>query len=169
MFFRCRGDWSTHGEKTGGYFSCNLYDKSAGKKLDDAAGSTLAEAEYFQHFCDRFMNHGQLEKDAEKKKEECITVWMVKYREESGGLDPTFLLEALELLVNCRHTLKMTYVYAWFQDQAIKQKKATPSSSSSAPANNAYEKEKNSTLFFCFFKFFFFFFCSVSLWICRIV
>jgi ariadne-1 len=44
----CRADWSTHGEKTGGYFSCNLYDKSAAKKIDDDAGSTLAEAEYFQ-------------------------------------------------------------------------------------------------------------------------
>jgi hypothetical protein len=79
------------------------------------------------------MNHGQLEKDAEKKKEECITVWMCNYREETGGLDPTFLLDALELLLRCRHTLKMTYVYAWFQDQSIKQKSASTTNLSVAP------------------------------------
>lgn len=44
----------------------------------------------------------------------------------TGGLDPTFLLSALELVVKCRHVLKMTYVYAWFADSAIKKKQAEP-------------------------------------------
>ncbi len=117
-----------------------MYDKSAAKKLDDNAGSIVLEAQYFEHFSERYMNHGQLEQDAEKKKEECVTEWMVKYREESGGLDPTFLLEALELLVRCRHTLKMTYVFAWFQDQAIKNKGAPAAAASSGNSNNAKEK-----------------------------
>ncbi len=110
---------------------CNLYDKSAAKKIDENAGSVVLEAQYFEHFSERFMNHGQMEKDAEKKREECITVWMCQYREETGGSDPQFLLDALELLIRCRHTLKFTYVYAWFQDQAIKNKLAdkTPDNS----------------------------------------
>ncbi len=50
----CRGDWKTHGSNTGGFFSCNKYDKSDAKKLDDQAGSLKAEAEKFQHFADRY-------------------------------------------------------------------------------------------------------------------
>ncbi len=50
----CRGDWKTHGSNTGGFFSCNKYDKSDAKKLDDQAGSLKAEAEKFQHFSDRY-------------------------------------------------------------------------------------------------------------------
>jgi hypothetical protein len=134
----CRGDWATHGEKTGGYFSCNLYDKSAAKKIDENAGSVVLEAQYFEHFSQRFMNHGQLEEDATKKKEECLLKWMPEYREESGGLDPTFLLDALELLVRCRHTLKYTYVFSWFQDQAIKNKGSAPQASGND--NNAKDK-----------------------------
>lgn len=71
-----------------------------------------------------------MERDAEAKREVCITDWMPSYRSETGGLDPTFLLTALELLIKCRHVLKMTYVYAWFADTAIKAqhaKKGSPS------------------------------------------
>lgn len=31
----CRGDWKSHGEHTGGFYSCNKYDNSAAKDLDD--------------------------------------------------------------------------------------------------------------------------------------
>lgn len=85
------------------------------------------------------MNHGQLETDAEKKREQCITQWMVDYRHETGGLDPTFILDALELLIRCRHTLKMTYVYSWFLDQAVTNKGASkgaaPSGTPAASSN----------------------------------
>ena len=104
----------------------------------------MQEAKRFQHFSERFLNQGQLEKDAEKKMEECITVWQVQYREETGGLDPTFLLESLELLIRCRHVLKFTYVYAWFLDEAIKELDQQEGSSSSwkSQANDSREVKR---------------------------
>jgi hypothetical protein len=32
-------------------------------------------------------------------------------------MDPKFLLDALELLIQCRHMLKWTYVFGFFLDQ----------------------------------------------------
>ena len=144
----CRGDWKTHGSATGGYFSCNLYDKSKAKEVDEASGDVVKEAMYFQHFVDRFLNHGQLENDAAKKREVCITQWMVDYREETGGLDPTFLLEALELLIRCRHTLKMTYVYAWFQDEAILKNTGSSSSAPIVQRSESYNSQLHDRLKF---------------------
>lgn len=49
----CRGDWKTHGQHTGGFYSCNKYDKSEGKKKDDEAANLRSAAERFQHYWDR--------------------------------------------------------------------------------------------------------------------
>ena len=49
----CRGDWKTHGQHTGGFYSCNKYDKSEGKKKDDEAVNLRSAAERFQHYWDR--------------------------------------------------------------------------------------------------------------------
>ncbi len=106
----------------------NLYDKSAAKKMDEQTASILDETQHFAHFYDRYLNHGQLERDGDDKRTACVTEWMPLYQREHGGLDPSFLLAALELLIKCRHTLKMTYVYAWFQDSALKAKRAEPAS-----------------------------------------
>lgn len=38
----CRGDWKTHGEHTGGFYSCNKYDNSSAKELDDEVNGYLA-------------------------------------------------------------------------------------------------------------------------------
>lgn len=76
----CRGDWRTHGSKTGGYFSCNLYDKSKAKSFDEGASKMLEEAQHFSHFYDRFVNHGSMEREVEVKREACVTEWMPKYR-----------------------------------------------------------------------------------------
>eukprot|EP01092_Planopodium_desertum_P016518 TRINITY_DN923_c0_g1_i1.p1 TRINITY_DN923_c0_g1~~TRINITY_DN923_c0_g1_i1.p1 ORF type:complete len:191 (+),score=6.99 TRINITY_DN923_c0_g1_i1:2-574(+) len=111
----CRGDWKTHGTHTGGYFSCNKYEKSSGKKMDDEAAKFKAEAEHFAHFFDRYFNHQQNETDATNKKA-VVMEKSISYREETG-LDPTFIMEALDLLVECRHVLKYTYVYSFFLEK----------------------------------------------------
>ncbi|EDR29417.1 ankyrin repeat and ibr domain containing protein, putative [Entamoeba dispar SAW760] len=53
----CRGDWKTHGTKTGGFYKCNLYETSEAKKLDDATEQTKEESERYQYYFERFMNH----------------------------------------------------------------------------------------------------------------
>lgn len=34
----CLADWSTHGEQTGGWYSCNLFEKKKETDKDFAAG-----------------------------------------------------------------------------------------------------------------------------------
>ncbi len=61
------------------------------------------------------MGHDQNKRDAEAGREKMIAK-TVEYRAKFGS-DPRFLLDALDLLIQCRHMLKYTYVYAFFIDQ----------------------------------------------------
>lgn len=58
----CRGDWKTHGQHTGGFYSCNKYDSSDAKKVDDEASRAKAESDRFLHYFTRFFNHDVLNK-----------------------------------------------------------------------------------------------------------
>lgn len=93
----CRGDWKTHGSHTGGFYSCNKYEKSEGKKKDEEAESFKAVAAKFQHYWDRYSNHEQNKRDAEKARGKILEK-TIAYREVTG-CDPKFLIEALDLLI----------------------------------------------------------------------
>lgn len=110
----CRGDWKTHGQHTGGFYSCNKYEQSDGKKADDEAATLKARADMFKHYFDRFFNHEVAQKSAEKKKENFQEI-LNKYREKTAR-DPKFLGEALDTLIHARHMLKYTYCYGFFMD-----------------------------------------------------
>ncbi len=61
----CRGDWKTHGQHTGGFYSCNKYDTSDAKKVDDEATRLKNESDRFLHYFNRFFNHDVLNKVSE--------------------------------------------------------------------------------------------------------
>jgi ariadne-1 len=111
----CRGDWKAHGEHTGGFYSCNKYDLSDGKKADDEATVLKVRADLFKHYFDRFFGHDLGKRAAQKKKEQIQNLCSA-YR-TSTGRDPRFLEEAVDALVEARHMLKYTYVYAYFMDE----------------------------------------------------
>lgn len=61
---------------------------------------------------DRYFNHDVLNKHAEKQKKE-IQVKMEQFRELTSQ-NPDFLLEAVDLLIECRRILKYTYAYGFY-------------------------------------------------------
>eukprot|EP01111_Echinosteliopsis_oligospora_P011267 TRINITY_DN3678_c0_g1_i1.p1 TRINITY_DN3678_c0_g1~~TRINITY_DN3678_c0_g1_i1.p1 ORF type:complete len:498 (-),score=101.71 TRINITY_DN3678_c0_g1_i1:272-1765(-) len=108
----CRGDWKTHGQHTGGFYSCNKYDASDAKKNDDDAARVKAESDRFLHYYNRFFNHDVLNKHVEKQRRE-ISQKMEQYRELTNQ-NPDFMMEAVDLLIECRRILKYTYVYGYY-------------------------------------------------------
>jgi len=62
----CGGDWATHGEQTGGYYSCNRYQASDRFKIDEDNKKVEEEMKRFQFYYQRFFEHGVKEKDATK-------------------------------------------------------------------------------------------------------
>jgi ariadne-1 len=111
----CRGDWKTHGQHTGGFYSCNKYEQSDAKKVDDEAARLKAESDRFLHYFTRYFNHDVLNKHAEKLKREIVTK-MDQFRELTNQ-NPDFLMEAVELLIECRRILKYTYVYGFYLEE----------------------------------------------------
>jgi ariadne-1 len=100
----CRADWKSHGEHTGGYYSCNKYEQSDGKKRDDEAAVLKARADMFNHYYARYFSHELNKKAAETKRSE-MDEQSNRYRDMTGR-DPKFLKDGLELLIGLRHMLK---------------------------------------------------------------
>ncbi|EGC37299.1 hypothetical protein DICPUDRAFT_94109 [Dictyostelium purpureum] len=109
----CRGPWKTHGQHTGGFYSCNKYEQSDGKKADESSAMVKQESDRFLHYFTRYFNHDMLMKHAIKMREEEMEDKMNQFRELTN-LNPDFLQEAIELLIECRRILKYTYVFGYY-------------------------------------------------------
>jgi len=110
----CRGDWKTHGSTTGGYFSCNIYEGSKElKEADSELARAKADLDRYNHYFERFIGHEEAKKpipkfrDLAKKKAD-------QYRETVGFSSVEFFMEAVDLLEQCRHFLKYTYVFGFY-------------------------------------------------------
>jgi len=108
----CRGDWKTHGEHTGGFYSCNKYEASDAKKLDDKASSLKADADRYLHYFNRYFGHETGCKATAALREKAL-VKARQYRNETSG-NELFFTEAVDLLARCRQILKFTYVYGYY-------------------------------------------------------
>jgi len=111
----CRGDWKTHGQHTGGFYSCNKYEASDAKRVDDEASRVKADSDRFLHYFKRFFDHDVLNKHAEKQKRE-IQQKMDQFRELTNQ-NPDFMMEAVDLLIECRRILKYTYAYGFYLEE----------------------------------------------------
>lgn len=112
----CRGDWTTHGPHTGGFYSCNKYEESEAKVIDDQSQQYISNKKEsrFLHYYNRYFNHDVLMKDVAKQLASAeLETTMAQYFKLANS-DPEFFLEAAELLVECRRVLKYTYVYGYF-------------------------------------------------------
>jgi ariadne-1 len=108
----CRGDWKSHGEHTGGYYSCNKYDNSSARDLDDEASKMKQEADRYLHYFNRYFLHETAGKSVPQLRLKALEKQQ-QYREQTSG-NPDFLIEAVDLLAKCRHILKYTYVYGFY-------------------------------------------------------
>jgi ariadne-1 len=95
----CMGDWADHS-------TCNAY-KAAGTEL-------AAEAlERYLHYFHRFMTHEKSSKFEVDLRQSVVEQMVYFYQNPIIGADLTILESATENLIECRKTLKHTYVYAF--------------------------------------------------------
>jgi len=116
----CRNDWTSHGAHTGGFYSCNKYEESEAKVIDDQAQQflTTKNESRFLHYYNRYFNHDVLMKDVLKQLSSGdVEITMGEYSKMTNA-DPEFFLEAAELLVECRRVLKYTYVYGYYMEES---------------------------------------------------
>ncbi|RHY04741.1 hypothetical protein DYB28_009957 [Aphanomyces astaci] len=103
----CMGPWKAHG---GDAYSCNSYK-------DEPATVKTARTELgrYLHYNERFLNHQKSEaicirvRDDAKAQVDQLTDMMV--------VDFQNVQKALELLIECRRTLKYTYAFGYYMDE----------------------------------------------------
>lgn len=108
----CRGDWKTHGSHTGGFYTCNRYESSEAKKIDDWAKTYMVDNERYKHYYERYFNHN-LRKNEIEKKAPLLKKAAEDYAAKTG-INCSVIGEALDLVVECRDALKYTYVYGFY-------------------------------------------------------
>jgi len=114
----CRGPWTEHGSHTGGYYSCNKYDKSDAKSEDDKATDAKTDLEYYMFYYHRYDSHrsamkiaDEQRKNAEKKGVELQEKFDVR------AADTKFLREATDQLLENRRVLQWSYCYGFYLEK----------------------------------------------------
>jgi len=111
----CRGPWSEHGQATGGYYSCNKYDKSAAKMLDQAAAEEKSELDRYMFYYHRYdahkMSFNAVMKQKGKLESRRTTLAKVfKIPIE----DTAFLVETVNSLLQFFRALQYSYAYGYY-------------------------------------------------------
>jgi ariadne-1 len=114
----CLAPWAEHGQSTGGYYKCNKFKAATTEETAGMtdAGRAKAELDKYLFYYQRYSNHEQASKFAAKHRETTS-----KRMEElqatshsSNWSDVTFLEDATNALLECRRTLKYTYVMGYY-------------------------------------------------------
>ncbi|CAG8635575.1 28801_t:CDS:2, partial [Dentiscutata erythropus] len=108
----CMGPWSEHGTS---WYNCNRYDERSSQDARDQQAKSRASLERYLHYYNRFANHEQSAKldrelynKTEKKMEE------MQQTSNLSWIEVQFLKKAVDILVQCRMTLKWTYAFAFY-------------------------------------------------------
>ena len=114
----CRGPWSEHSQKTGGYYACNKYGSSQAKKMDDEATKVKNEIEHYMFYFHRYDAHrdtrmkalaylSELPEKEKRLRNLCI---------ENGNpqTDFSFLFDAVSTIIESCRTLAYSYIYGFF-------------------------------------------------------
>jgi len=111
----CRGPWSEHGQATGGFYSCNKYDKSAAKKQDEAAALEKRELDRYMFYYHRYDSHKMACKAAMKQKSklearrnELATTFHIPIE------DTAFLKDTVNSLIQFFRALQYSYAYGYY-------------------------------------------------------
>jgi len=119
----CLGDWHKHGNSTGGYYQCNIYDKQAKEGVHVEEENTRQKAKHaldkYMFYFERFMNHDKA-MEMTKKQEKDIDDQVQKLHDRHGFeiIELQFLYDALKQVRACRRVLKWTYVYGYYLEEA---------------------------------------------------
>ena len=119
----CLGAWADHGERTGGYYACNRYEraKSSGKPgVTEEENRRLAakhSLERYTHYYERWAAHGGSQRKALADAKE----WERRKSRKLGDLQNTppsqlrFIADALAQIAECRRVLKWTYGFGYYR------------------------------------------------------
>ncbi len=109
----CLGDWKgLHGEKTGGFYNCNIYKEDP--KLNKDLSESEKEINRLNFYVDRYQQHQASLRKAENKNIEKLQEFLFINNKLKLQEDQKMLAESLDLLVECRRCISYTYVMAYY-------------------------------------------------------
>jgi len=114
----CLGDWKEHGEKTGGFYACNKFVADTNSNKSDET-KQLEKLDFYRN---RYDDHRKSLKQAIDKRATVLqnmeaVISVVKDIDRSDSkypFDERFLKEALDLIVEARRAVTMTYPFAYY-------------------------------------------------------
>jgi len=114
----CLGDWKEHGEKTGGFYACNKFVADTNSNKSDET-KQLEKLDFYRN---RYDDHKKAMKQAIDKRTLVLknmegVITLVKEIDRSElkyPFDERFLKEALDLIVEARRAVTMTYPFAYY-------------------------------------------------------
>lgn len=116
----CHGDWKEHGERTGGFYSCNRFEtaKKKGDYDDDTRRRENAKAslERYMHYFERFDAHSKAWEKAKVDASKVSADWLEQLADcaKTPTSQLKFINEAWHRIVECQRQLKWTYPYGYY-------------------------------------------------------
>ncbi|XP_004293068.1 PREDICTED: probable E3 ubiquitin-protein ligase ARI8 [Fragaria vesca subsp. vesca] len=126
----CLGPWSEHGDKTGGFYACNKYEKAKaeGAYSEEEMRREMAKnsLEKYAHYFERWQSNQSSRQKAleDLHQTQTVNTDQVRDNQRTGEGEVKFLVGAWEQIVECRRVLKWTYAYGYYlpdHDTAKKQ------------------------------------------------
>lgn len=104
----CMNSWSVHSQA---WYKCNSYDEEADKKRE----TSRAEVHRFLFYYTRYINHKR-SLELEQKLRLTVREKMVQMEEKKNmrWFEGRFLEHAVDVLSECRRTMMLTYIFAYF-------------------------------------------------------
>ncbi|XP_057779300.1 probable E3 ubiquitin-protein ligase ARI8 [Salvia miltiorrhiza] len=125
----CLGQWSEHGERTGGFYACNRYEAAKQEGVYDEAERRREMAknslERYTHYYERWASNQSSRQKALADLLQMQSVHLEKLSEVQSQPESQlkFIIEAWQQIVECRRVLKWTYAYGYYLPEAEHTKK----------------------------------------------
>ncbi|ESW03959.1 hypothetical protein PHAVU_011G055500 [Phaseolus vulgaris] len=116
----CLGQWSEHGERTGGFYACNRYEaaKQEGVYDDTERRREMAKnsLERYTHYYERWASNQSSRQKALADLQQMQTVHIEKLSDIQCQPESQlkFITEAWLQIIECRRVLKWTYAYGFY-------------------------------------------------------
>ncbi|XP_059628610.1 probable E3 ubiquitin-protein ligase ARI8 [Cornus florida] len=116
----CLGDWTEHGERTGGFYACNRYETakqdgafSEAEKRREMAKNSI---EKYTHYYERWATNQSSRKKALEDLQQMQDVHFEKLSDKQCQPETQlkFIIDAWMQIVECRRVLKWTYAYGYY-------------------------------------------------------
>ncbi|XP_076914800.1 putative E3 ubiquitin-protein ligase ARI8 [Bidens hawaiensis] len=116
----CLGQWSDHGERTGGFYACNRYESAKQEGAYDESERRREMAknslERYTHYYERWATNQSSRQKALADLNQMQTVHLAKLSKKQCQPETQlkFIIEAWLQIVECRRVLKWTYAYGYY-------------------------------------------------------